>query len=439
MGSATPSGMEGAGYTEHEYVASGTATSYRSPAALTGDGRWSFEPDTTAPYRTRVLVRRPASAAAFSGTVVIEWLNVSGGLDANPEYNSFLEELLRRGDAWVGVSAQLLGVSGGPVLVAVPGTGTVTGKGLKALDPARYSSLDHPGDGYSFDIYTQVARATRVGQPAMGDLKPQRLLAVGESQSAIALTTYINGVQPLTHAFDGFLVHSRASFGLPLVGPGKYADLASGIGTVTTILRTDSAVPILDLQSESDVVGVLDSVSARQPDSNTFRLWEVAGTSHADAHLLGSVSKVVDCGVPINDGPMHLVAKAALRALGVWVRDGTVPVIAPHLEVTDGVNREMSRDGDGIAIGGIRTPPVDVPIDVLSGSPGPSPSLLCLLLGSTRSMPPGRLARLYASRDAYVQRYNASADATIKAGFVLEADRAALIAFADPSRVVEHS
>ena len=54
-------------------------------------------------------------------------------------------------------------------------------------------------------------------------------------------------------------------------------------------------------------------------------------------------------------------------------------------------------------------------------------------------MPPGRLARLYASRDAYVQRYNASADATIKAGFVLEADRAALIAFADPSRVVEHS
>jgi len=44
--------------------------------ALTDDGRWSFAPNTTAAYRTRVIVRRPVNAAQASGTVIVEWLNV---------------------------------------------------------------------------------------------------------------------------------------------------------------------------------------------------------------------------------------------------------------------------------------------------------------------------------------------------------------------------
>ena len=38
-------------------------------------------PAELADYRTRILVYRPADAARFNGTVVVEWLNVSGGLD----------------------------------------------------------------------------------------------------------------------------------------------------------------------------------------------------------------------------------------------------------------------------------------------------------------------------------------------------------------------
>ncbi len=435
MGAATSEALDGTGYVQREYVAAGMATSYRAKGALATNGRWTFVPNVSAAYRTRVLVRRPANAAAFSGTVVVEWLNVSGGIDADPDYTSLREELIRQGDVWVGVSAQKIGVSGGPVLVSVPAAGSVAGKGLKAIDPARYGSLEHPGDGFSFDIFTQVARALRAGGPAMGDMKPQRILAAGESQSAIALTTYINGVQPLTHAFDGFFVHSRASVPLPLVAPGQFADLAGGIGRAPTIFRTDTGVPVLDLQAESDVTGVLDSIVARQPDSNVFRLWEVAGTSHADVHLLGSVAKTLQCGAPINNGPMHLVAKAALRALDTWVRTGTPPAPAPRLEVTNGAQPAVRRDADGIALGGIRTPPVDVPVDALSGVPGSNPALLCLLLGSTKPFSAARLAQLYPSRAVYQQRYDTDADKTIRAGYVLAADRAALLAFADPSRV----
>jgi hypothetical protein len=87
----------------------------------------------------------------------------------------------------------------------------------------------------------------------------------------------------------------------------------------------------------SDLTGVLNSSVARQPDSDRFRLWEVAGTAHADAHLVGALADSIDCGVPINRGPMHLVAKAAFHALDMWLRKGTAPVIAPRLELTEDV------------------------------------------------------------------------------------------------------
>ncbi len=424
------------GWVQGEYVASGTATSYRAEGGMTRDGRWTFRPDGTAPYRTRIVVRRPAKAAEASGTVVVEWLNVSGGLDANPELANMHEEITRRGHVWVGVSAQRIGVEGGPALVAPPGTEGLAGKGLKAADPARYGSLEHPGDGYSFDIFTQVARALRAGGAATGDAPATHLLAAGESQSAMALVTYYDGVQPLTGAFDGFLVHSRAGVPLPLVGPGRAADLATSIGSVKPVLmRDDRPEPVLELQAESDVLGVLDSFSARQPDGPRFRLWEVAGTAHADAHLLGPIAGVADCGVPINDGPMHVVAKAALHHLDAWVRGGEAPPRAHRLEITEAPTREVRRDAYGIARGGVRTPPVDVPAEVLSGAPGPGAGLMCLLLGSTRPLPAARLAALYPSRSAYEREYASDTTSTIEAGFALEADREALAGFARPQLV----
>jgi hypothetical protein len=382
-----------------------------------------------------VLVRYPADPARFSGTAVVEWLNVSGGVDADAEWASLYEEITRKGDAWIGVTTQIIGAMGGPVVVAIPGAGRgVVGEGLRGIDPARYASLYHPGDGFSFDIYTQVARAIRHGAGLAG-LRPQRLIAAGESQSAFALVTYYDGVQPLTHAFDGFFVHSRGGSGLPLVGPGQYAGVVSAIVGTPVIFRTDGTAPVIDVQSEVDVSSVLDSYAARQPDNSRFRLWEVAGTAHADAHLLASNASGLDCGAPINDGTMHLVAKAALRALTTWVETGKAPVHASRFDMTSGQPPRIERDADGIALGGIRTPPVDVPVADLSGVPGPNPSVICLLLGSTTPFSVARLDQLYPSRTAYLHKYDADVEATIRAGFVLPEDRAALLAFADPSSI----
>ena len=75
--------LAAAGYVEREYVARGTAPSYRGETRP--DGKWSLSEADEAAFATRIVVRRPGSPGAFSGTVVAEWLNVSSGSEAAPD------------------------------------------------------------------------------------------------------------------------------------------------------------------------------------------------------------------------------------------------------------------------------------------------------------------------------------------------------------------
>ncbi len=431
IGAAIAVNLKKNGYVQYEYEASGDATSYTEDGERTPDGRWTFEEAGTAPYATRVLVRRPRDPKQFSGTAVVEWMNVSGGVDSDPEWATTHEEIIRNGDVWVGVTTQLIGVEGGPVAVTVDAPGAEdAGKGLKNIDPERYGSLEHPGDGFAFDIFTQVARAVRAGDGLRG-LKPKRVIAAGQSQSAFAMVTYYNGVQPRTEAFDGFFVHSRAGTGMGLAEPGKPSDITTSLGGSATAFRDDVDAPVMNVQTESDVTGVFGSYDARQDDSDTFRLWEVTGTAHADQHLLGRNVEFTNCSAPVNDGALHVVAKAGLHALNEWVESGKAPVKADRIEVS--ADGQIVRDADGIALGGIRTPPVDVPIATLSGAPGPNPTTICLLLGSTIPFTEQRLAELYPFPTEYRQAYQDAVDKVIDAGFVLRDDRLALSEFSDPS------
>src|SRR6185436_1636603 len=71
--------------------------------------------------------------------------------------------------------------------------------------------LSIPSDDYSYDILTQGGLAVgrdRLRQPVdpMGGLNVQRVVAQGGSQSAGRLGTYVNAIQPLSRAFDGFIL-----------------------------------------------------------------------------------------------------------------------------------------------------------------------------------------------------------------------------------------
>ncbi len=431
-----PNAPKDPGYREDEYSAEGTATSYVAHGDLPTDGTYALTTGSSAAYKTRIVVRRPTDPKKFNGTVLVEWLNVSGGLDAAPDYTYLHDEIVRKGYAWVGVSAQQIGISGGAVAVQIPMAESVgAGKGLVSIDPARYGSLHHPGDAYSYDIFTQVARSLRApgDLDVLGGLKPAHLLAVGESQSGFTLTTYADGVQPLTHEFDGFFIHSRGGAAAPLGKPDAGIDIAGSITGKPTKIRTDLKVPVMMLETESDVAGVLSYLPARQDDTDRIRTWEIAGTSHVDRYQLGAIGDSFGCSAPINEGPQHFVLAAALRALNTWVLDGTAPPKAERLEV--GKDGKYVEDANGIARGGVRTPPVDVPVDRLSGIADAGGSLACFLAGSTKPLSAAQLKALYPSRQDYLDRFAKATDAAIKAGFVLPEDRQAMLDLAQPDRV----
>lgn len=428
-----------AGYLEEEYFLEGEASAYDFASPPRDDGRWSARPTTSAHYKTRLLVRRPAESAKFNGTVFVEWLNVSGGLDTDADFMFAHVEILRSGFAYVGVSAQATGVVGGGFSISGASQPLVT------ADPDRYGTLVHPGDDYSYDIYTQAVRALRSPGTArpFGDLVPARFLAAGESQSAFRMVTYIDGVHPLSRAYDGFFVHSRAGGGTPLTSRSDSA-LGGIAGVSVARIRDDLDVPVLQFLTETDVLGIAGLggfALARQPDTSKLRSWEVAGTAHADAYLIGGAagSPAADSGAgplgckSINTGPQHWVLGAAVRSMHTWLKDGTPPASGDELVLADG-GADYAHDDHGNASGGIRTAAVDVPIATLSGR-GDAGNILCSLFGSTTPFTAAELAALYPTHQDYVDKVTAATTKARDAGFIVPEDVPLIEAEADAAAV----
>ncbi|MGO9931940.1 MAG: alpha/beta hydrolase domain-containing protein [Steroidobacteraceae bacterium] len=432
------------GYSTEEFFVSGTASSYTLAGAPTPDGHWQATAGETAPYVTRIVVVRPTDAHKFNGTVVVEWLNVSAGTDSSPDWNAAHREIMRGGYAYVGVSAQKVGVDGGPSM----GAGNAMAQPLKKANPQRYGALNHPGDAFSYDIYSQAGNLLRKPKASgvLGSLNPKRIIAVGESQSAVYLTTYVNAVDPLAKVYDGFLIHSR--FGAP-----SRLDGASMMGSSPrpqpTRLRTDLRVPVLTVITETDLIGggLAGFYSARQPDYQHLRVWEVPGTAHADMYtfmvgFMDSGSTPLDklaaawqptdkilgmqLAKPINSGPQHhYVVEGALFNLDRWIKTGHAPSGASPMQVSASADQPpaLVPDANGNTQGGVRTPWVDVPTARLSGI-GNSPGPLAGLAGVTEPFDAATLDRLYpGGKSEYLKKFQVSLDAAINAGFVLAADR----------------
>ena len=262
----------------------------------------------------------------------------------------------------------------------------------------------------------------------LGGLTPHKLIAVGESQSAGRLVTYVDAVHPLAHVYDGFLVHSRFSSGAAL----SQAPQVSVPAPATAMMRNDLDVPVFVFETESDVLN--SRAADRQPDTGKFRLWEVAGTSHYDHYGLvigpadtgngqGAVLNLAamqhppstipgpvtfSCAQPINTGGAHWVLDAAIAGLNRWVVNGTPPPHG-HLLQTTGVSPVVfARDANGNVRGGVRSPHVDAPLAALGGvgNGGTGPvGIFCGLFGTTVPFSASTLAGLYKSHSQFVARW----------------------------------
>jgi hypothetical protein len=457
------------GYEQSEFFLSGTATAYKSNSPLPKDGKWQVTPQTTAPYTTRVVVYRPIDPSKFDGTVVVEWLNVTGGIDAPAAWLNAHIQMIRQGMAFVGVDAQAGGLNGqAGSIAAKDGAG-----GIKQTDPARYGSLHHPGDSFSYSIYQQAGQALHAdGSELLGGLLPQHVIALGESQSAFRLVTYIDALQPLSPGiYDAYFVYSRG---------GDGADLSQSpqkkIPTPTpTYIRNDLHVPVFLFETESDLLG-LGYLAARQPATRYIREWETAGTAHDDTYgLLYSrndtgdgtadtsafssmlnppkdpIPGIVDCDAPINAGSHTYELRAAVKAVNTWVAGGNAPPQSPRLQVNPTNRHAFLHDANGNARGGIRSPQVAAPVAKLSGvgQPGAPPvhtsagantqavsgQTLCGIFGTTVPFSAAKLAQLYPTHAVFVKKWDSATATEVKQGYLLPADAQTLDQVAAQSSV----
>jgi hypothetical protein len=422
------------GYEESEYFISGTATSYLptdyascEPSCTAGplNGQWSVMPYSTAPYTTRVVVYRPIDPRKFSGTVMVEWLNNALGIDIPAVWGATNSELIRDGVAWVGVSAQAAGVNW-----------------LTTNDPARYGSLSHPGDSFSYDIFSQAGQAVWDNSAQLlGGLTPRHVIATGESESANRLFTYIDAVAPLVNVYNGYLVDSRNG-AAPLSQSPEPTVTPTFFGT---ILRTDISAPVFEFETEADVAS--DLLYDRQPNTNQFRLWEVAGTSHADYYgtfvgptVTGNEGAILNlvamqnppstipgfgtCPYPINTGGAHWILNAAASWINQWVANGQAPPIPPLLQTTTPPGEYpvvFATDANGNVLGGVRSPQVDAPIATLSGVQGVILTT-CYLFGSTIPFSPGKIATLYPTHAQFVADWDRAVLKDVLGGYLLPPD-----------------
>jgi Alpha/beta hydrolase domain len=409
--------LAGRGFVEEEFIVRGKARRFRISEPSVN----ARVMDAGHPYATRALVRRPTDPARFNGTVIVEWFNVSTGQDIDFVYAATRELLVREGYAWIGVSAQRNGLDAlkkwnparyGSLSLVAPVEDPRTGK------PADITTLGMPpqGDVLSWDVYSAIGMAARnLRSPLLGGLPAKRVLAVGESQSAFRLSYYFNVIQPLEHAYDGFLLYDRG---------GPFA------------LRTDVASRLLSVGTEF----MVDLIGGSPADAVNQRWWEIAGASHVSVEEMdGYIDMQVrrdatrDAASPaptltagmLSTGsctttpvwsrvPNGDIMKAALKSLNMWVAGGPAAVNTPRLVVNE--QHKLVRDEHARVLGGIRTAAYDAPRALNHGSNGAGS---CMLAGYHLDLDEPQMCRIYGSRAGYVDRVRAVAMSNTRDGVLL--------------------
>ncbi|WP_153111853.1 alpha/beta hydrolase domain-containing protein [Propionivibrio limicola] len=354
------------------------------------------------PYRTRMIVLRPSDPAKFNGTVIVEWVNASNTWDTPIHLFEQKNMVLRKGYAYVGVTVQDMTISGT--------------NGLKAWSPKRYGTLDVTNGGklvneeLSLDIFSQAAKAVRADSKVMGGMSVKKVLAVGESQSAMRLGVYLNSVHPLTgNIFDGALVTNS--------GPAQ---------------RTDLSIPIIKILTESEFeTATTNETMVLQSDTDKYKTWYVAGSTHSNLTSLlpRTVMYVRDfngkmisdtCAVPMNSRVnLGHIYNAGIVALEKYIDKGTAMPTSPQFQYTASATApSLMRDADGLALGGIRVPDVVVPVALNSGVNTACPGLS----GSHVPFTKAKLDALYSTHADYVSKVTTAANQSVADGFMLAED-----------------
>ena len=219
------------------------------------------------------------------------------------------------------------------------------------------------------------------------------------------LGSYINIAHQKDRVFDGFLltVHWGLCPPPPDVSLVESFELTPEFKFKgSSQIRDDGGVPILVVNSESETMMVS---MVRQPDSDTFRFWEMAGTAHGGGESAEAMTAVlvrdgISEGLPVVEGRNTIVwdyiARAGLERLVEWIDANAPSVVIPPISLDES---GIARDDVGNALGGVRLPDVVVPLAVHAGMKSElSPAAL---MGESTPLSAERIGELYPDASAY--------------------------------------
>ncbi|HEY7334688.1 MAG TPA: alpha/beta hydrolase domain-containing protein [Bryobacteraceae bacterium] len=428
-----PLDLAARGYTEEEFIVSGTANVYDWAA----NGSLTVK-TPKAPYADRILVRHPSARQRFSGTVVVELMNNARRFDWPMMWGYAHDYFIEHGDAWVGIT--------------LPGAV----QGLKKFNPTRYQAVSfaNPGapcatggknaapdqeEGLRWDLFSQVAAALKSGAPGspLAGFKVERVFMTTQAGDIV---TYINAIH--SHAtlangkpaYDGYLIKNPS-------GAARISQCAANPGRDDPRrVVTPVNVPIVAVVAQGEVIG---NLASRRPDSDDpngrYRLYEIAGVAHIEKYPYSALPSFADqvaavgaaqgtpewpfnakCNpdVPLGNDPLLKYSyDAAFLNLDQWVRKGTEPPKADRIQVKDGA---IVLDEYGNGMGGVRSPFVDAPVATyFTTSPGPG---TCAELGHTANFNAAQLKKLYPDAKSYSSKVAQSINQMAKERFLTEPD-----------------
>jgi hypothetical protein len=420
-----PAAVTAAGYVEDEYLVRGSADLFGHDESAR-----TVRVAEDLPFTTRAVVRRPADPGRANGAVVLEPLHPFA--DMASSWPRVGHSLLRDGWTWIGVTQDLAGLDF-----------------TRRSDADRYGALDLPEAGLGFDVVALWASWLRA--EGLADVRLDHLFMTGASHTGSFQRVFLG---------DGFAARARRPDGGPAVegyliqissggfGLGGYHPLNNRSPRLPTgdPRRTIGPhdVPVIELLSEGEAETNRES---RRPDADDpddrYRLYEVAGACHMSAGEDGSMLAGLATAEEPSDFPMYALAAGALANLRRWVTDGVAPPRARPIELHEdrhagpcgGAAEALParRDEHGNALGGVRTPNVDVPVaryyphSTLSepapvGPPGRPAIDAGELMGAMFRFPPDELRRLYGTPATYRRRYAEGVAALVAGGWVLDAD-----------------
>lgn len=446
--------FEAHGWVEEEWFFSGTANLYEEDA--NGIPQAFF---MDALYTNRLLVRRPADPARFSGNIVVEILNPSARIDIDRMWVCAWKSFMREGDIYIGVTSK-------PDVL----------NSLYTADPERYAPIrwDNPlpdrplpenngpfpilpehETGLFWDMLTDLSRLLRttdVRNPVRDFLAAPSLLRsngrpwlylTGWSQSGGYMVRFRQTFANLPEhnvdgpLFDGWLEAGAGSIPCPIhsFSPAKpFFSTPEGFRG-----RIVSREPYIAVNTETENEHTRWTGDSTVP-GQLFRCYEISGSSHDSKYNLvdwytndpdiakrGHKPEFYGMEPYPNDYPYEFLFSAAFRNLFVWVREG-VPAPA-SLQIPIGLDGKNQKDALGNTRGGVRTPFIDLPTCVYSKycTPKDAPTTTRDFFGHIVPFTGEKMQTLYGSLAYYRELAAARTDEIIAEGYLLAADREAII------------